>query len=251
MIRTFTFICMAAAFSSGLYLYGEKHRAELLDRQIAKVIHATEAARQRTGLLRADWALLNDPTRLQNMSDKYLALKPMAPGQFVQLADLPTHLPAAEAPPKPGSTDDDIAAEIAAATPPPAPDATDAAAPPAPAADAPSAMVAAIAPPKPATKPATKPPVKLASKSPAKKPPHPVAVADREPPLPHGPLMQSNPLPLASPLPHGARVVSAMARPTRLAASPAVVTAAAQPAFIGSALGGRASLPPPVPLGNQ
>ena len=153
MIRPFTIICMAAAFGSGMYLYGEKHRAELLDRQIAKVIHATEAARQRTGLLRADWALLNDPTRLQAMSDKYLALKPMAPGQFVQLADLPTHLPAAEAPPKPGSTDDDIAAEIAAAAAPAAPDAPDAAAPPAPAADAPPPPPRSLPPKPPQSRP--------------------------------------------------------------------------------------------------
>ena len=118
MIRPFTTLCLVAAFGSGLYLYTEKHRAELLDRQIARVMHETEAARQRAGLLRADWALLNDPTRLQDMADKYLALKPMAPGQFVQLADLANHLPAPVAAPPGGGTDDD--AQVADTAPPPA-----------------------------------------------------------------------------------------------------------------------------------
>ena len=245
MMRPFTCLCLAAAFGSGMYLYSEKHRAELLDRQIAKVIHETEAARQRTGLLRADWALLNDPTRLSDMSDKYLALKPMAPGQFVQLADLSSRLPAPQAQPPAGATDDaapdaaasDEAAPVADATPKPAvvADAT-----PAP-------------PPKPAAKPAqVKPAARLVAHAAPKRVPHPVAVADREAPLPHGEMAPSSPLPLASPLPLGAHVVSAMAHPTRLAARATIASATPQrAAYVGSALGGRSALPPPVPMGVQ
>jgi len=98
MIRPFTFLCMLSTVGSGLYLYTEKHSAEMLDRQIGRAIHGTQAARERTGLLRAEWAVLNDPARLQTMADQYLALKPMAPGQFVQMADLGGRLPAPVAP---------------------------------------------------------------------------------------------------------------------------------------------------------
>jgi hypothetical protein len=237
MIRPFTSLCLVAAFGSGMYLYAEKHRAELLDRQIARVMHETEAARQRAGLLRADWALLNDPTRLQDMADKYLALKPMAPGQFVQLADLSNHLPAPVVTPPGGSTDDD--AQVADTPPPPAA--------PAPAAQVAPTVVAKSAPP-------AADHAKLVAHAAPKKPPHPVALADREAAPRDGPLAPSAPLPLASPRPVGARVMSAMARRSHLpvrSAMAAAVPSALGAAYVGSELGGRTSLPPPVPLATQ
>jgi hypothetical protein len=244
MIRPLTFICLIAAFGSGLYLYSEKHKAVLLDRDIAHAIHATEAARERTGLLRAEWALLNDPGRLQDMADKYLALKPMAPGQFVQLADLSTRLPP-PAPPGQGGTTDDGAAPDAPADPAPAQDA----AAPAPdaAPDASAALVAKAEPAKPAPVHAAS---KLARAAP-RKPAHPTALARSEAPAHEEPLARSTPLPLAG-IPQSARVMSAMARPVRSMPRPAIVTAyptAIGPApYVGSALGGGTSLPPPVPL---
>ena len=99
MMRPFTCVCLLLAGASGLYLYQEKHRTTLLDRQISQVIHATEAARARTGMMRAEWALLNEPGRLQDLADRFLQLKPMAPSQFVQLADLSSRLPAPQAQP--------------------------------------------------------------------------------------------------------------------------------------------------------
>ena len=77
MIRLTTVLCMFAAFGSGLYLYAEKHRTALLDRDIGRVYRATQVAHERTGLLRAEWALLNEPSRLQDMASRYLALHPM------------------------------------------------------------------------------------------------------------------------------------------------------------------------------
>jgi hypothetical protein len=241
VIRPVTTLCLLAAFGSGMYLYTEKHRAELLDRQIARVMHETEAARQRAGLLRADWALLNDPTRLQDMADKYLALKPMTPGQFVQLADLSNHLPAPVVTPPGGSTDDDaqVADTVAPATPPVAEAAP--AVPPAPPVTEVKQVAKAIPP---AAEHA-----KLVAHAAPRKPPHPVAMADRDTPL-----APSTPLPLASPRPMGARVMSAMARPGTLpvrSALASVVPSALGAAYVGSALGGRTSLPPPVPLGAQ
>ena len=38
MIRPFTVLCLLTACGSGLYLYSEKHRTGLLDRDIARVI---------------------------------------------------------------------------------------------------------------------------------------------------------------------------------------------------------------------
>jgi hypothetical protein len=186
--------------------------------------------------------LLNDPGRLQEMADKYLSLKPMAPGQFVQLADLSTRLPP---PAPPGAADDGAAADATApdaAAPAPAVDTPAAAAP-----DALAALVAKVEPAKPA-------PVHVAAKvarAAPRKPNHPTALARTEMPARDEPLARSTPLPLAG-IPQGARVMSAMARPLRPMPRPAIVTAypsAIAPApYVGSALGGGSSLPPPVPL---
>ncbi len=93
MIRPFTCVCVVLAAGSGLYLYHAKYRAEVLDRQIAEVVKATDAAHERTGMLRAEWTVLNEPDRLQDLATRYLQLQPMAPTQFVQMSALDTRLP--------------------------------------------------------------------------------------------------------------------------------------------------------------
>jgi hypothetical protein len=246
MIRPFTCLCLAAACGSGLYLYSEKHRTAMLDRDISQIIHQTEAARARTGLLRAEWALLNEPGRLQDMSDKYLTLKPMAPTQFVQLADLPSHLPAPMATTAAGNASDEDDQNSAA----PALDATTPVAgdPAPPLAQTDPLPAKQIAPEPPA------PPKQIARVDP--KPTHPthhVLLVDRQYGTPHdGMLAHGTPLPLAAPQPMGASVYSALARPMRQQTPRATVVAAvpryATP-FAPSALGGRATLPPPTPYG--
>jgi hypothetical protein len=103
MIRPSTCLCFLLACGSGLYLYQTKHAAQLLDRQIAKTAHDTEALRAQTRVLQAEWTLLNDPDRLQTLANEYLALKPMQPTQFTSLVDLDQRLPAPR-PPEPDPT---------------------------------------------------------------------------------------------------------------------------------------------------
>ena len=86
MIRPFTCVCMVLAGVSGLYLYQAKHRVQLLDRDITTPIHATETARQRIGVLRAEWTLQNDPERLAQLADRFLTLKTVTPGQFTSIS---------------------------------------------------------------------------------------------------------------------------------------------------------------------
>jgi hypothetical protein len=94
MIRPVTLVTFAAFIGSGLYLYQVKHQAQLVDRQIQKVRDATDAARARAGLLRADYALLNDPDRLAELATSYLPdLKPTQPGQWSAMAEIDRRLP--------------------------------------------------------------------------------------------------------------------------------------------------------------
>ncbi len=108
MIRPFTCVCMVLAGASGLYLYQAKHRVQLLDRDITSTIHATEAARERIGVLRAEWTLQNDPERLAQLADRFLTLKTVAPGQFTSMAELDKRLPPVRVPEaKPAEPDED------------------------------------------------------------------------------------------------------------------------------------------------
>ena len=94
MIRPFTAICVLLAGSSGLYLYTEKHRTTVLDQQISRIVQDTQRTRERTAMLRAEWALLNQPDRLAALAARFLPdLHPLAPSQFVQMAALAQHLP--------------------------------------------------------------------------------------------------------------------------------------------------------------
>jgi hypothetical protein len=104
VIRPFTCICMLLAAGSGLYLYQSKHQALMLDREIGKTLNAVDAARQRSSLLRAEYALLNDPSRLADLSAQFLPdMKTTTPGQFTSLADLDKRLPTIGLPPEPAA----------------------------------------------------------------------------------------------------------------------------------------------------
>jgi len=86
--------CAAAGIVCTLGLYWSKSRAAMLDGEIRRVIAASTAIHARTGALRAQWSLLNDPDRLRPMADHYLALQPVEPGQFAQVDKLASRLPA-------------------------------------------------------------------------------------------------------------------------------------------------------------
>ena len=105
-----TMLGVIAMVASGLYVYSEKHAAASLDRQIAHAFEATVAAHQQSNLLRAEWALLNNPDRLHPFADRYLSLQPLSAGQFVKFADLHSRLPKILYGPPMPATDDDAGA---------------------------------------------------------------------------------------------------------------------------------------------
>ena len=94
MIRPLTIATCLLACGSGLYLYQSKHEVGMLDRTIEKTVHDTNALREQSRLLAAEWTMLNDPQRLQQFSNAYLTLKSISPTQFTSLADLDSRLPA-------------------------------------------------------------------------------------------------------------------------------------------------------------
>ena len=256
MIRPFTLICVLLAGGSGLYLYQSKHRAQMLDREIGRTVGATAAIRDRIGLLKAEWALLNEPERLQDLAQQHLALKPLAPAQYVALADLGQRLPA---PLPPGALlppdDPQAVAELPASLGPVAV---------APGAVMPSAATVSVASasaiPVPATRAArAAPPVQPARPVPRRTPDAPAA-AD---PAPLAPAIATPLVPGSGPAPKPftpivplGPAIPLVPRPTLVqrvvATAPAPVPFAfpSAPPVVASALGGavRVALPPPVPV---
>jgi hypothetical protein len=275
MIRPFTCLSLVAALGAGLYLYQEKHRAQMLDREINRTVKQAEQERDRIGLLKAEWAMLNDPERLQGLAAQHLQLQPLALSQFAKLDDLPNRLPApvapsaAPAPVAPSAAPAPVApsaAPLAAVTTAPAPAEqpvapvtspalarpflTAQAAPPRIPASA--SLADPVDPPLPAAeKPKTATP--LASARPAAKPaPHAVAAAKpRERDEEHTQVMAAaEPRPFYAPvMPAYSPTPAAVHAPTVQIAS-AMAPAPATP-FVGSALGmAHSYLAAPVPVAS-
>lgn len=94
MIRPFTLITALMFVLSGAYLFEVKHRSQMLDDQLAATTQATRLDVQRIRVLRAQWALEVDPSRLAQLSAEFTKLQPMQPSQLVTLASLSNMLPA-------------------------------------------------------------------------------------------------------------------------------------------------------------
>jgi hypothetical protein len=239
MIRPLTLLAVCAAAGSGLHLYQVKHSVSLLDRELREIHRETERARERTAVLRAEWALLNEPERLRATAQQHLSLEPMSHAQFTRWEELPRRLPQAVAFRGAPSVFEGPALAAAPAAPAPPPAAT-AAEPTTPAAAALAAAAALVAP--------------RAAQAAAPPPPAPRATLVSQ--ARSG--IQSESLPPLS----RSEAPRAAGEPTRIAPAPAAAPRApapapapivAQPApaifqpSTGSALGGAGSLPPPVP----
>jgi hypothetical protein len=97
MIRPLTFLSLVAAAGAGLHLYSVKHEVSQLEKTLRETVRQTEAARERTAVLRAEWALLNEPERLRAAAVRNLPLEVMQTSQFVRPAEMDRRLPAAVA----------------------------------------------------------------------------------------------------------------------------------------------------------
>ena len=244
MIRPLTLICAAVAGISGLYLYHVKHQTQLLERRIARTNQSIEAARERAGVLRAEWTLMNDPERLAELAGQFLKLVTVAPRQFTTVADLGARLPAVRTlPVRPEVSTDmpivdapadatDPSAETPLPLPPPAPPRAVAAATPALAPRPATAPVPAVGTAAGATVVAGAP----VGAAPVVAVPVAAARAPVPQPAPSRPVVQAAPQP--------APVLAQRSPPAPPVVGPAVSGA-------GSALGmARGIVAPPVPVGG-
>jgi len=90
MLRLLNIVAILALIGSAVYAYSIKYQTSYRAEQIAKTKIEIKAERDAIAVLRADWAFMTRPERLQPLADKYLPeLKPVQVTQLVAPQSLP------------------------------------------------------------------------------------------------------------------------------------------------------------------
>ena len=85
MLRFLNIVAIAALFGSAVYAYTTKYQTSYRAEQIVKTNIEIKAERDAIAVLRAEWAYMTRPARLQDLADKYLP--DLQPLQVTQLVD--------------------------------------------------------------------------------------------------------------------------------------------------------------------
>lgn len=72
LLRYLNVLAICALVGSALYAYSVKYETILFSEQIVKVEHSIEREQDRINMLRAEWAYVTRPERLQALADKHL-----------------------------------------------------------------------------------------------------------------------------------------------------------------------------------
>ena len=73
--------------------YHVKYDAQRNLKQIKTIERQIQEEKDRERVLAADWALLNEPARLQRLAQRHLALAPIEPTQIASVVDLKGRVP--------------------------------------------------------------------------------------------------------------------------------------------------------------
>ena len=84
---------IGALFASAAYVYGVKYRTIYASEQIMKTRHLINREHDAINVLRAEYAHLTRPDRLQALADKQLDMQPLALTQIVKADALPEAAP--------------------------------------------------------------------------------------------------------------------------------------------------------------
>jgi hypothetical protein len=92
VFRTSDIVLIAVMVSAAAFTYSTKHRAEAQLAEVRKIQSEIKVEHDTIDLLKADWSLLTQPSRLQKLAEIYqaeLQLAPVEASQIGALADLP------------------------------------------------------------------------------------------------------------------------------------------------------------------
>ena len=83
---TFLFTCVAVA--TGIALFHIKYQVVSLEKDYTQTLEHIHDTQESIHVLRAEWAHLNDPRRLHDLSLKYLKIVPIQASQFIPMRRL-------------------------------------------------------------------------------------------------------------------------------------------------------------------
>jgi cell division protein FtsL len=89
MWRLLHVFAIGALVASAVYVYSLKYQTIYASEQIVKTRHLLAKERDAINILRAEYAFLTRPDRLQALADKQLDMQPLSLHQIVKAADLP------------------------------------------------------------------------------------------------------------------------------------------------------------------
>ncbi len=93
MVRVLNVLAVAALIGSAIYAYTIKYETTFHAETIVKLQHAIKQEQDQIGTLRAEWAHLARPERIQALADRFLDLQPIALNQIVRAEALPGKAP--------------------------------------------------------------------------------------------------------------------------------------------------------------
>ena len=96
MWRILHALAIAALIGSAAYVYGVKYRTIYASEQLVKTRHLVDKEKDAINLLRAEYAHLARPDRVQALADAKLGLQPLALSQIASVDDLPEAQPKVE-----------------------------------------------------------------------------------------------------------------------------------------------------------
>jgi hypothetical protein len=111
-VRFLHLIVVAALVSAAVYVYKIKFDATQQSERIAKLTSDLRRTRDAIASLRAEWSKLDNPARIQGLTERHLKLRPIEATQFDTLAHLPDRPPPAAVPAAPTEAPDPLAAMI-------------------------------------------------------------------------------------------------------------------------------------------
>lgn len=101
MLRTINILLVILMLAGAGIVYDLKYEAERATAKVAKITHKIDAERDVIATLKAEWSLLNQPKRLQDLAARYhsyLELDPLDPTQIGTLDDIPFKTAAGDGP---------------------------------------------------------------------------------------------------------------------------------------------------------
>ena len=91
-MRAFNFFLLCTSFLALIMVYGQKYRTEIVQSNVIELQQEIAGQKQILSALDAEWALLNQPARLQAIVERHaqvLNIAPLVVDQYGTIDDIP------------------------------------------------------------------------------------------------------------------------------------------------------------------